>query len=316
MGGSIEHSLASGVVARVFAHALHDVPCFSYVTRGLVASGQAELVFTLRRAPHDRLEHAPLAPLSLLQAIAGLAQQNRLVSEGGITEVGPSGLFGRPQLRGLVYQRAWPMEGVDLPPGCLAAICIVGHEMDTVKRFGSLRVLARLGRVNRFFPTMLWCDLDRAPLMAPEQQTMLEGVASGSLSGVSVVMEGERVVMRLPQGKQVPELPPPEVPLAFLTTLDAHADACLVWSPGQQGPEAISSPGSRGARVSGCFVLFVPQQERDGASVFEDGFVCMLTDRSWAQVRHALATRAPVSIPGMDGKALAIEWFAPAPRLA
>ncbi len=311
MGASIEHSLVSGVTARVFAHVMGDVPCFSYVTRGLTAFGQAELVFTLRRALQNHLEGAPQEPLDLLRTIAGLAQQGRLVSEGGITEVGPRGLFGRPQLRGLVYQRAWPMDGVELPEGCLAAICIVGHEMDTVKHFGSLRVLARLGAANRFFPTTPWCDPDRAPLMAPEQNSILDGVRSGQFSGVSVVMESERVAMRLPRTKQLPELPPPEVPLAFLTTLDARADACLVWSPGQQAHEAISPQGSLGARVSGCFVMFVPQQERDYVNVFEDGFVSLLTDRSWAQIRHALATRAPVSIPDMGGKRLAIEWFGP-----
>jgi hypothetical protein len=100
---------------------------------------------------------------------------------------------------------------------------------------------------------------------------------------------------------QIPELPPPEIPLAFLTTLDAHADACLVWPPGQQAPEEISPPGSLGARLSGCFVLFVPQQEATART-------CSRTaSRACSRIAAGrrfvtLATRAPGSIPGMDGK--------------
>jgi hypothetical protein len=309
MTASMEHAIAAGVAARVFAHDLGQVACFSYVTRGLARYGQAELVFTLRRAPGDGIERAPRDPLALLQTIAGFAERGQLVAEGGITELGPSGLFGRPQLRGVAYQRAWPMQGVELPDGCLAMIAVVAHEMDTIKQYGALRVLARLGAANRFFPTTPWCDPDRAPAMAPEQQTILAGVARGSLPGVSAVLDGERVVVRIPRALPLPPLPPPEAALAILASLDANADACLVWTPGQQAPAAISPPGSRGARMSGCFVLFVPQQADDAANVFEDGFACMLADASWARVRDALATRAAVTIPSRTGKALAIEWY-------
>jgi hypothetical protein len=72
----------------------------------------------------------------------------------------------------------------------------------------------------------------------------------------------------------------------------------------------IAPPGSRGARASGCFALFVPQQAGDAANPFEDGLVAMLTDASWARVRAALAGGQPVTVPG--NRALEVEWYEPA----
>jgi hypothetical protein len=323
VSASYQHDLIPGVVARVFAHELHPqtgvVPCWSYVTEGLRAFGQHELVFTLVRPADRGAEHAPPDPLNLLRTIAGLAQQGRIVDVGGLTEVGPNGLFGRPQLRGLVYQTAAPMDGVTLPPGTLAAVVLVGDELEVVKRFGALRVLARLGRMHNFWPTAPWCELDRA-VSAPAGPTVLEGVAAASMPGVAVVMANDHVTVRIPRTTHASftqaGLPPPEVALALLTVLDPSADSCLVWFPGQTSPEAISGPGSQGTRISGCFVVFVPQQQADGANVFEDGFAAMLTDASWGALRNALMTGTPITVQGVAGKTLVIEWVeVAAPRV-
>ncbi|MEO8700041.1 MAG: hypothetical protein ABI867_08350 [Kofleriaceae bacterium] len=322
MSASYQHDLISGVVARVFAHELRPqrgvVPCWSYVTDGLRAFGQHEMVLTIVRPADQGADRAPGDPLGLLRTIAGLAQQGRLVDAGGFTEVGPSGLFGRPQLRGLAYQTAAPMDGVTLPPGCLAAIVLVGDEMEVAKRFGALRVLARLGRANNFWPTTPWCEPDRGACCAADE-SILGNVASAAMPGVSAVLEGDRVTVRIARSTHArfvqAGLPPPETALALLTVLDDHADACLVWFQGQPGPEAISAPNSRGARVSGCFIAFVPQQEADGADTFEDGFAARLTDASWLTLRDAILRGTAATIPGATGKTLVLEWFdAPPPR--
>src|SRR5678815_6182732 len=108
MAHSLQHPLGGGVNVRVFAHELATqggpVSCWSYVTDGLRAYRQREIVFTLARPPGAGTEHAHPEPLQLLGAIAPLAQQGRLVDEGGVTEVGPGGLFGQPAIRGVAYQ--------------------------------------------------------------------------------------------------------------------------------------------------------------------------------------------------------------------
>ena len=297
----MSNELAAGVVVHAYPHALGDVACTSYVTTGLRAFGQRELVMTMTRGGPE--------PVPLLRAIAGFAEQGTLVDDGGRTEVGPNGLFGRPELRGVVYQHAWPMDGVPVPPDALAMIMLVGHEMQTATDYGALRVLARLGRAHRFFPTAVWCDVTRGPLFPPESGTVLENVARGSVNGLAVVVEGDDIVLRAPRSALTTfaNLPPPDLALALLTTIAPDADSCLVWTPGQRAPEAIAFPGSTGRRTSGCFVAFVPQQDADAANVFEDGVVCMLTDASWARVRQALATGTPLTIPGT--RALSIVWI-------
>jgi hypothetical protein len=311
------------VYARVFAHDLRgprgDVPCHSWVTDGLRTFGHKEIVFTMVRPPNAGIEHAPHEPIALLGAIASMAQQARLVDAGGVTEVGPAGLFGRPQLRGVAYETAWPMDGVALPPGCLSAVALVGHEMDTVKRFGALRALARIGRAYTFFPTAPWCEPDRAPLFPPDNQTILNGVACASFPGTSALLVGGAIVVRIPRtqlatlAQSLPSLPP-TAGVVFLLSLDPRADACLVWTEGQQGPAAITPPGSRAERMSGCFALFVPQQQGDGGNPFEDGFAFQLTDASWARVRDGLMRGQPLTIPTThQGKALVLEWYDPPP---
>src|SRR5262245_61433639 len=119
---SIEVDLIPGrVSAQVFAHELHpdrgSIPCFTYVTRGLEAFGQRELAFTLVRGGEAEV---PQAPLGLLAQISQLAAQGRVVEPGGLTELGPTGAFGQPALRGFAYQTASPMDGVALPPRALA----------------------------------------------------------------------------------------------------------------------------------------------------------------------------------------------------
>ncbi|MCW5804648.1 MAG: hypothetical protein KIT31_19915 [Deltaproteobacteria bacterium] len=130
MTTSVQFDLGAGVAVRIFAHDLPRggaaLPCLSYVTDGLRRFQQQELVVTLVRAPGAVIQQPPPEPMQLLASITSLAQQGRLVENGGMTEVGPTGLFGRPSLRGLAYQTAMPMHDVVLPDGCLAAIAFRG----------------------------------------------------------------------------------------------------------------------------------------------------------------------------------------------
>jgi hypothetical protein len=229
--------------------------------------------------------------------------------------VGPRGLFGVPALRGVVYESAWPMADVAAPPDALMAVALVDPELEIAKRYGVLRVLARLGRAQAFFPTARWCDPARAARMAPEAGSVLDGVAGGFVPGTSVAIQEDRVRLRLPREAQ-PSLQqflaalPAGAALGLRGMLPADADACLVWSPGQKGPEAISAPGGRGACIGANFIVFVAEQGADGASPVEDGVVAMLTDASWSRLREALSTGAPLAVPAREppAKSLALEW--------
>jgi len=103
---------------------------------------------------------------------------------------------------------------------------------------------------------------------------------------------------------------PVDQPLALLTNLDPSSNGCLVWQAGQSQLTAIAMPGGSGTRLCGCFILFVPDQVEDGAHHSEDGFAMLLTNATWANIRQAIATGEPVSIPAKDkGMSFRLEWI-------
>lgn len=316
---AIEIEILPGrALARVFSHEVAvrsgRVACWTYVTQGLAALGQPELALSLRRAPEARLEMARPEPLHLLATIAQLAADGRVVGPGDYTELGPRG-FLRSDLRGFAYQIAQPLDGVVLPPGTLSCIGLLTAELEVAKRFGALRVLARLGRDSAFFPTALWCDPERTAVASPDEASILDGVASALFPGVTVTLQGRAIHLVVPRrvapqlAEALPSLPA-NAALALLATLAPDADACLVWSPGQVGAQAISPAGSQAARMAGNFLLLVPEQRADGGNPFEDGFAYLLTDASHKLMRWALGTGTAVELAadGGEGKSLQLSW--------
>jgi hypothetical protein len=94
-----------------------------------------------------------------------------------------------------------------------------------------------------------------------------------------------------------------------LTALDASADGCLVWEPGQKEPLAITPPDSKGQRLCGCFVLFAPEQETSGGQMVEDGFVITFPAGQWSSVRQALLDARPIQVGATEGRLpVHIEW--------
>src|SRR5262249_7207912 len=73
---------------------------------------------------------------------------------------------------------------------------------------------------------------------------------------------------------------------------------------------AISAPGSDGSRLTGAIIAFVPMQKANDMKGMEDGYGLLLTDESWQEIRHALATGANLSVPSAAPSApsISIEW--------
>ncbi len=316
--GQIDRLLvASGIAAvRLYGHDVKSVAgppvaCWSYASEGLGAFGQREIVLTLRRAARE--DRPPGDGIALLEALARAAKGGQTVDRGGTTEFGPRGFLNNPALRGLVYAPAQYLTDVDVVPGALAAITLFGDELEAVKRFGATRVLARLGRANEYFPFPPWGERSRQPA-AGGLESLLAGFAGLTLPDASATIEGDSVVLRLSPrcapllARALPTLPP-DAALALHVGLAPDAPACLVWSPGQTGPEAISTPGADAARVGACFVAFVPQQAADEARLFEDGAFVALTDASWAALREALGGGRAFRLErGAGTHDLAVEW--------
>jgi hypothetical protein len=306
------------LTARVYLQEIgsHDgpVPCWTYVSDGLWAHKQKELIFSLRRSPRDRIDEFPNDPLRFFVTVYQFAEEGRLVDVWDFSEARIPDFLGH---KGLMYIRPEPRQDFDIPAPALTAILLTDEELEARKAFGPTRVMVRLGQAYRYYPCPPWSDRMRSslPFARTVEESILARVPHMWRRGFRVRHDGNRIVLRLlPKAGQElhAELAnlPLNTPCALLTDLDPAANGCLVWKPGQTQLSAITPPNSDGSRLSGCFMLFVPGQPEDGGKYIEDGFGMLLADASWSALRQAIETRNPLSIPATrDGMSFSLEWI-------
>jgi hypothetical protein len=308
--------LPGKLAARIHRHEIESqhglIPCWSYVSEGLTGQQQTEVVFTLRRDPDEPSDGCPEEPLQLLAAIYQVTQTGQRVTSGSFTEFGAEGFFGHHVL----YVRAQSLTGVGLPASCLAALLVTADELRAVREFGTTRVLARLGQASSHYPFPPWADPRRRGLSLERtlEASVLSKLPRASAHDVYVGVTDNQITVAALRSEQaswkerLAEVPE-HAPLALLTALDPAANGCLVWVPGQKGPEAIIPPGSDGSRVCGCFVVFVGEQAGSGGKILEDGFAMELTTASWQAIRQALVDGKELSIPATGGgMSFALTW--------
>lgn len=305
------------LTAHVYHHEVttpdESLPCWSFVTEGLVAHQQKEVIFTLCRNRNEAAHEFPQDPLHLFRTIYQLAQQGQRVDVGGVTQFGSRNLFGRH----LTYIHPQPFPEVTLPSPAVAAFLVTHDEVLAVQEFGITRVMARLGQASRYYPCPPWSDRSRLGLSfaSTRQESILTKVPRARVPGVRVCQDGGQVRVRLarrPEGawQQFFAETRGNAPLVLLTDLDPGASGCLVWEPGQSGPSAITPPSSDGSCLSGCFVLLVPEQSADRGQLLEDGFALLLTNESWAALRQAMIQGQALTVPATEeGMPLSLEWW-------
>jgi hypothetical protein len=311
--GQIE--LAPGLSFSATRHSINtqwgEHECYSFVTQGLAAHGQRELVLTLRATPGAMSDSFIAELKGYFIAVRDFAAEGRLVNVGAVTMFGQRRPFPGWHL---LYTVPYPWPGVPIPPNALAVVFITDKEMELQRRCGSARVMTALGKMYSHYPCPSWCDPQRPELPAA---AILEASLLAKTGGiinwdVRVLQNGNDIVLRIPPRqqphvRQFLEQAPEDAVIPLITGIDRTADACLTWEPGQREPTAISVPGSTGEWVSGCFLMIVPGQEEESARVFEDGFTWMLNDTSWQALRRALMEGQALALLIQD-KRLRLEW--------
>jgi hypothetical protein len=313
--------LAHGVVAHVGTHLLgankRPANCWTYITQGLRQFGQKEIFFAINMPAPE----APQGPALLLDAIARLAAQGKLVDVGGFTEFGPkvSAALARRsklQIRGMGYAQAHGIDTIVSRFGAvskdfLAPLLLDHTELETARKSGLPRVLAQLSKHFRFYPYTIWNDPKRPSLISPEflHATQL-GHFGGtmSLQGIMPFREEGKIKLRIHpmvmprMGGMLAACGDTNVGL-LLPTTDGWTDtaACLAWHPGQHGPEALSSSVAKdtlshfdgpGQKLLGCFIGFLIAARDEGAIMIEDGFIVFLNEDHAKQLSSALASQS------------------------
>jgi hypothetical protein len=291
--------LCASVGERSIPAAGGEVPCWSYLSQGLAAHGQPEILFLLRRYPDEIT--APEAPLRVFGALLPVVQRGQVALAGGYTGFGPSPFFASRGWAGWIYVPAPPSLGV--APGTLLALAVTRDELDVAIRFGASRIAARLGQATGHYPYPPWSE-PRAPVAIRgevEESVLARVFLIGGLDA-TVTREAERVVIVLPRAAQrtlADQLPNlgHDVCVAVAATPAPHTDGCLVWVPGQPAPQAIVAAGAAGRRLAAAFALLVPQQVDDDTVLVEDGVALTITDTTWARIRRALVAGEALSNP-------------------
>ncbi len=288
--------------------------CRSYLTQGLAAQGQQEMVFTVREntGVEDKALHQKMA--SLFSRFRQLAEQKRTVDVGDVTVFGEQRLFPGTHV---LYGRAVPIAGLPVPPKALSLLLITDRELELVQHCGPARVMALLGKAYSHYPCPSWSDLHRRelPVAALLEHSVLPRVSFSRVWSVRVVKQDTDIVLRAAPGQHeqfrqlFEQLPDKTQPFALHTGIDDTANGCLTWEPGQTGPVAITPPGSRGDRISGCFLLVLPGMEQEEARLHEDGFIWSLSEASSKALWTALCEGQGLALL-VGGTRLRVEWAA------
>ncbi len=300
---------------RVILHQVHTwegpIACHTYSTGGL-AGRHPELVFTRRVDDREEDDVIPIEPFQLFTGIyqQAIAKGQRLRA-GEVLELREQRLFDHH----ILFVDAQILEEVELPLDALALQLVAPDELRAVREYGAGRVLARLGQAAGFYPYPSWADPRRRELSLRETfaTSVLGKVPRVASSQFQVTGVGDRVELVIQAAARpllvgVQQLGD-DTPLALATMIYPRADPCLVWEPGQAQAHAIAPPGSRGDRIAGCFVVFLPGQDQDGGRLLEDGFAITLTRASWQALRQALLAGTELSLPGGDGnKSFSLTW--------
>jgi hypothetical protein len=179
--------------------------CWTYITSGLSALGQKEMVFTLkRRMATEREQDFQTDILEWFSNIYLLAQSDMLVDEWGQSRFYRKGFLGRDDIRLFLYSP--PLDIHALPPASmpeerLHIIPATGPEADVVHYYCVMRFISQLGKSERWFPVHPWFDRDRQHCVTKDQMTgtIRSMFSFTSVSGVSVMKRGSDLVLYVPQ---------------------------------------------------------------------------------------------------------------------
>jgi hypothetical protein len=302
----------------VFAHeidaAAGKVAVWTYVSRGLWAHKQRELRISVLREASDADADFPRDLFDVYRLIREQAGAGELVVEGGTSEL-RRGLFGRTDLRCLLYVPAQAFPGVPIEAPSLTALVVTRAEAHSAE-FGPMRAMLRIGVPDRQYPTTPWIDRKRY-----ERIDALGNEGSALVGSTPVFVtararrEGDRTVMLvLTTGTDEMKAMfrhAPEGGIPLTLSFDPTADSYLVWWPSQKGVEALAPPGSKGKAIGLDFLVIRGGSPIDRGNLVEDGYMAMFTDASWARVRDALEHGKPLELPLANkdqGDVFEIRW--------
>jgi hypothetical protein len=283
-----------------------QIPCWIFVTQGMAALKQHEIVLVLRFAQGEDGRKFPKTPLPLFLFLFKAVMQKKRFVTGDVIRFGERGLLGFAGM-GLTFGNL-NVRSNQLPQHYLSCMLLMREELVAAQTFGLTRVLSRMGFEANRFPFNPWNDTERRslPMQALLQSSQVKGIKSLPLKQSSVnLVGGDKVVLLLSVAmhgvitsfiKEQGNVSQ----LGFITQLLPYHEGALVWLPEKDSIEMNVHPDSEGAIIAGSFVILT-RGETSGAAMLEDGFNVQFDQESWMALRNAIARKQNVAITPSSG---------------
>lgn len=314
-GSKGQYPIKLGIIPNQLAISIHlqyitvggkSVPCWSYVSEGLISLKRKEVTFTLQAGEGEDTNKFPTQPLQLFLLIYKYASQ-KAIDSGDVIKLGDKGLFGFPALAFLFPLIQIPNVAFNRPT--LSAILLTEAEYVTAHTYGLTRVIARLGYEQKRYPCFAANARNRTSLnwQSIIQKSVLKNMRRMPLKQASVYMfGGDHVVLDLPVAARGAlanafKNHPGNKPLNLLLQLQPQHEGCLVWLPDSGATEMHMRLNTSGESIAGSFIQLIPGQAHCGAVILEDGFVMQFTTEDWLSFIDAVAGGRFLQIHGSDG---------------
>lgn len=305
--GIIPNKLAVSIYFHNIVISGKSVPCWSYVSDGLISLKQKEIIFTLQALAGEDTSKFPTQPLQIFVLIYKTAAQQKLSNAGDVIPLGEKGLYGFLTIALMPPLVEIPNINFNRP--MLSAVLLTKDESLVAKSFGLTRVISRLGYEQKRFPCQGANARDRQPInwQIGVQKSVIKNLPRTPVKQASVYLSaGEHVVLSLPTLLHTAmasafKKHPPNKPLCLLTQLSPSQEGCLVWLADSGATEMHMRPNASGDSIGGSFILLEPGQTKDGAAILEDGFSMQFSPDNWSLFIDAVANKQFFHIQGSGG---------------
>tara|TARA_B100001964_G_scaffold200537_1_gene227577 strand:- start:349 stop:1704 length:1356 start_codon:yes stop_codon:yes gene_type:complete len=285
--------------------------CWTYLTTGMVESGQQEMSLSLLMEDDDDENTYPKTPIKIFALLENYAQDGKVVDIADATRLGKKELFG---YTALYYLPAIQYEGLPDCQNHLALVLVHQAEYEFAKRYGFTRLLSRIGKFCSCFPYPTWNTRRRPSLFAPDlrEDSVLNEHDLIPLNGMQAELIEEVVHLTLHTSDQyrltrcLENLAGQDSSFALQTGLSLTANACLFWEPGQANPGAYTAPDEV-TRIGAAFIIFEAAETSSGRLV-EDGFLFSLSKEDLKILANCCKMRTNSGILESSGLNLCVQW--------
>jgi hypothetical protein len=290
------------------------IPCWIFVTEGMLAFKQKEFVLALRIDNAEERKKFPKAPIQLFMHLFKSVAQKKRFHIGDVTPLGEKGLMG---YMGIGYTHELINgEGLKLPKASLTCMLLTKEELLAARTVGLTRVLARMGYEQNRFPANAWNETTRTgtAMQAVMQGTEFKKIKCLPLSHCSInLINGDKVSLILsPVIHAIAvgylKLHGANNKIGFTTQLLPYHEGALVWLPVKDVVEMNLHPDSNGELIAGSF-LILSRGDQAGASMLEDGFMVNLDNDAWIAFQNAIVRKQNINIaPTGNDMAFEVVW--------